>query len=80
MQKKFSQDWLKAQNDISERQKYTNKEIKKDYRLEEYLTIVRNPALRIQTGKLENEGACIPVEEKLCLVCKETAWKTRSTS
>ena len=79
MQKKFSQDWLKAQNDISERQKYTNKEIKKDYRLEEYLTIVRDPALRKQTGKLENEGACIPVEEKLCLVCKETAWKTRST-
>ena len=31
---KFSQDWFKAQNDISAltRQKYTNKEIKKDYR------------------------------------------------
>jgi len=32
LQKKFSQDWLKAQNDISIalfRQKYTNKEIKK---------------------------------------------------
>ena len=39
MRIKFSQDWLKAQNDISDssRQKYTNKEIKKDYRLEEYL-------------------------------------------
>ena len=84
LQKKFSQDWLKAQNDISERQKYTNKEIKKDYRLEEYLKIVRNPAhrismtklrlgvhtLRIQTGKYENKGASIPVEERLCLVCK----------
>ena len=53
LQKKFSQDWLKAQNGISDnsRQKYTNKEIKKDYRLGEYLKIVRNPALRIQTGK-----------------------------
>ena len=39
LQKKFSQDWFKAQNDIldSSRQKYTNKEIKKDYRFEEYL-------------------------------------------
>ena len=77
---------LKAQNYISDssRQKYTNKEIKKDYRLEEYLKIVRNPAhrismtklrlgvhtLRIQTGKYENKGASIPVEERLCLVCK----------
>ena len=53
LQKKFSQDWFKAQNDISDssRQKYTNKEIKEDYHLEEYLKIVRNPALRIQTGK-----------------------------
>ena len=86
MDKKFSHDWFKAQNDISDssRQKYTNKEIKKDYRLEEYLKIVRNPAhrismtklrlgvhtLRIQTGKYENKGASIPVEERLCLVCK----------
>ena len=53
LQKKFSHDWLKAQNDISDnsRQKYTNKEIKKDYCLGEYPKIVRNPALRIQTGK-----------------------------
>ena len=31
LQENFSQDWLKAQNDIwdSSRQKYTNKEIKK---------------------------------------------------
>ena len=31
LQKNFSQDWLKAQNDIwdSSRQKYTNKKIKK---------------------------------------------------
>ena len=46
--------------------------------------IVRNPAHRIsmttlrlgvhtlciQTGKYENKGASIPVEERLCLVCK----------
>ena len=72
MRIQFSQDWLKAQNDISDssRQKYTNKEIKEDYHLEEYLKIVRNPALRIQTGKYENKGAPIPVEDRLCLVCK----------
>ena len=26
--------------------------------------------LRMQTGKYENKGASIPVEERLCLVCK----------
>ena len=54
LQKKFSQDWFKAQNDISDssRQKYTNKEIKKDYRSEEYLKIVRNPVHRISMTKL----------------------------
>ena len=52
--------------------------------MEEYVKIVRNPAhrisitklqlgvhtLRIQTAKYENKGASIPVEERLCLVCK----------
>ena len=72
-QKKLSQDWLKAQNDISDnsRQKDTKKEIKKDHCFEQYLKIIRNPAHRIsmtklwlkvhtlciQTGKYENEGA-----------------------
>ena len=57
LQKKFSQDWFKGQNDISDssRQKYTKKEIKKDYRLEEYLKIVRNPAHRISMTKLRLE-------------------------
>ena len=27
-------------------------------------------SLRIQAGKYENKGASIPVEEKLCLVCR----------
>ena len=27
-------------------------------------------SLRIQTGKYENKGVSIPVEEKLCLVCR----------
>ena len=27
-------------------------------------------SLRIQTGKYENKGASIPVEEKLCVVCR----------
>ena len=42
LQEKFSQDWFKSQNYISDssRQKYTIKEIKKDYRLEEYLKIL----------------------------------------
>ena len=58
--------------------------MKKDYHLEEYLKTVRNPdhkismtklrlgvhSLRIQTMKYENKGASIPVEEKLCLVCR----------
>ena len=86
LQKKFFSRLVKSSKRHSDnsRQKYTNKEIKKDYRLEEYLKIVRNPAhrismtklrlgvhtLRIQTGKYENKGASIPVEERLCLVCK----------
>ena len=28
--------------------------------------------LRIQTGKYENRGASIPVEKRLCLVCKRS--------
>ena len=41
LQKQFSQDWLKAQNDISDssRQEDAKKEIKKDHHLEEYLKI-----------------------------------------
>ena len=41
LQKKFSQDWLEAQNDISDssRQEDTKKEIKKDHHLEEHLKI-----------------------------------------
>ena len=67
------------------REKFTHKEIKKDYQLEEYLNTVKNPAhrismtrlrlgvhsLRIQTGQYENAGASIPVKERKCLVCKE---------
>ena len=53
LQKKIFSRLVKSSKRHSDnsRQKYTNKEIKKDYRLEEYLKIVRNPALRIQTGK-----------------------------
>ena len=52
--RKLSQDWLKAQNDISDnsRQKDTKKEIKKDHCFEQYLKIVRNPAHRISMTKL----------------------------
>ena len=72
LQKKIFSRLVKSSKRHSDnsRQKYTNKEIKEDYHLEEYLKIVRNPALRIQTGKYENKGASIPVEDRLCLVCK----------
>ena len=86
-QRHYFQNWLKLRNSTSDnsRQKFTHKEIKKNYQLEEYLTTVRNPAhriritrlrlgvhsLRIQTGKYGNTGGSIPVEERKCLVCKE---------
>jgi len=61
------------------------KEVKKSYQFENYVKTATNPAyrisltklrlgchaLRIQTGKYENKGASIPVEERTCLVCKE---------
>ena len=78
---------MKAPNRKSDssREKFTHKEIKKDYQLEKYLKTVKNPAHResvtrlrlgvhslcIQTGKYENAGASIPVEERKCLVRKE---------
>ena len=82
LRRHYFQNWLKLRNSTSDnsRQKFTHKEIKKNYQLEEYLTTVRNPAhrisitrlrlgvhsLRIQTGKYENTGASIPVEERKC--------------
>jgi len=87
LRKNYFQNWSKVRNcaSVSSREKFTHKEVKKDYQLEEYLTTVKNPAhrikitklrlgvhsLRIQTGKYENAGASIPVEERKCLVCKE---------
>ena len=74
-----------ARNNTSEcsREKFTHKEVKHNYQLEDYLRTIRNPAhrismaklrlgvhsLRIQTGKYENRGAPIPVEGRMCLVC-----------
>ena len=66
------------------REKYTYKEIKSDYLLEDYLKTIRNPAhgisikkmrlgvhpLRIQTGKYEDNGGSIPVEDRTCLIYK----------
>ncbi|XP_078346867.1 uncharacterized protein LOC144632140 [Oculina patagonica] len=87
LRKNYFLNWSKVRNCASDssREKFTHKEVKKDYQLEEYLTTVKNPAhrisitklrlgvhsLRIQTGKYENAGASIPVEERKCLVCKE---------
>ena len=86
LKKDYIRNWLKARNNTSEcsREKFTHKEVKFDYQLEDYLRTIRNPAhrisvttlrlgvpsLRIQTGKYENRGAPIPVEERTCLVCK----------
>ena len=84
LRRHYFQNWLKLRNSTSDnsRQKFTHKEIKKNYQLEQSLTTVRNRisitrlrlglhSLRIQTGKYENTGASIPVEERKCLVCKE---------
>ena len=81
----YIRNWLKARNNTSEgsREKFTHKEIKFDYQLEDYLKTIRNPAhrismtklrlgvhtLRIQTEKYENRGAPIPVEGRTRLVC-----------
>jgi len=80
LKKKYVENWLKARQSTSEssREKFTHKNIKKQYQLEEYLKIIRNPAhrinitklrpgvhsLRIQTGKYKNKGASIPVESR----------------
>ena len=67
------------------REKFTNREIKNNYQFENCLTLITKPAhrisltrlrlgchaLRIQTGKYENRGPLIPVEERTCLACKE---------
>ena len=79
-------NWLKTRSNSSEgsREKFTHKEIKNDYHLEDYLKTIRNPAhrisitklrlgvhsMRIQTGKYESKGASIPVEERARLICK----------
>ena len=68
---------------IQEKNLHTGKS--NNYQFENYLTLITKPAhrisltrlrlgchaLRIQTGKYENRGALIPVEERTCLVCKE---------
>ena len=83
----YLQNWLETQNksSTSSREKFTEKEVKNNYHFENYLTSITKPAhrisltrlrlachtLRIQTGKYENRGALIPVEERTSLVCKE---------
>jgi len=87
LRNQYSQNWLETKNSSSttSREKFTHKEVKKRYQFENYLKMVTNPAhrisltklrlgchaLRIQTGKYENKGASIPLEERTCLVCKE---------
>ena len=86
LRKTYVQNWLQIRSSTTDnsREKFTHKEIKHEYQLENYLRNIRNPAhrisitklrlgvhsLRIQTGKYENRGASIPVEDRKCLVCK----------
>ena len=83
----YLQNWLETQNrpPTNSTEKFTHREIKNNYQFENCLTLITKPAhrisltrlrlgchaLRIQTGKYENRGALIPVEERTCLVCKE---------
>ena len=87
LRNQYSQNWLETHNSSSStsREKFTHKEVKKSYEFENYLKTVTNPAhrisltklrlgchaLRIQTGKYENRGVSIPVEQRTCLVCKQ---------
>ena len=80
----YLKSWLETQNTNSG-EKFTHREIKNNCQFENYLTLITKPthrisltrlrlgchALRIQTGKYENRGALVPVEERTCLVCKE---------
>ena len=70
---------------IQEKNLHAGKTKQNYYQFENYLTLITKPAhrisltrlslgchaLRIQTGKYENRGALIPVEERTCLVCKD---------
>ena len=81
LKKDCIRNWLKARNNTSEcsREKFTHKEVKHIYQLEDYLKTAHRismtklrlgvHSLRIQTGKYENRGAPIPVEGRMCLVC-----------
>ena len=80
LRNQYSQNWLETKNSSSttSRETFMHKEVKKSYQFENYLKTVTNSAhrisliklrlgchaLRIQTGKYENKGASIPVEEK----------------
>jgi len=86
LRNQYLQKWLETQNrsSTSSRETFTQKEVKNNYQFENYLTLITKPArrirltrlrlgchaLRIQTGKYENRGALIPVEERTCLICK----------
>ena len=85
----YIQQWLasKSSSLLDSRQKFTHKEIKQDYQIEDYLEKIGNPthrvsltkprlraqSLRIQTGKYENGGIAIPVLHRTCFVCKRNA-------
>lgn len=89
LRNEYIQQWLvsKSSSSLDSRQKFTHKEIKQDYQIEDYLEKIGNPthrvsltklrlgahSLRIQTGKYENGGTPIPVEHRTCLVCKTNA-------
>ena len=56
LKKDCIQNWLKARYNTSEgsREKFTHKEVKFHYQLEDYLSTIRKPAHRIGMTKLVN--------------------------
>ena len=93
LRNQYFHNWLETQNRSStnSRQEFTQKEVKNNYQFEDYLTSITKPAHRIsltrlrlgchalpvQTGKYENRGALILVEERTCLICKENCTENK---
>lgn len=80
----YQTDWINNINENSNGQhKITGKFVKTKYNFESYLTTIRKPAnrialtklrlgvhkLRIQTGKYEDKGKAIPVNQRICKIC-----------
>ena len=70
LRNQYSQNWLETQNSSSStsREKFTHKEVTNPaHRISLTKLRLGCHALRIQTGKYENRGVSIPVEQRTCL-------------